>query len=277
MLFPDQLGMGPASAKRALKFTGESCPAPLGPLHEAQNWGTSGLHLSSRGCNADQQCMDLLHKAVSPLSRGCAGEGAHSDVCRGPHQAAPALVAYRHGQSKAPMQGRAQLDAPAPAASGLHNALVRSTAGLIMMFVISHSFIMYPRGCAEGSVPALISLTTCWHPLLSPSRMAVWAVLLPLLLGILLFQARPVLTLAASYMIVAMSTWVLMACRALCAWQGSIRQAGSGIMSRVTSSVELGQIGLMKVTSAAMPACKSAAALSRLLPSQEPTSLLAAG
>eukprot|EP00891_Asterochloris_glomerata_P006014 jgi/Astpho2/6014/Aster-03971 len=72
--------------------------------------------------------------------------------------------------------------------------------------------------------------------------MAVWAVLLPLLLGCLQFQARLVLELAASYMIVATLNWMLMACRALCAWQGSIRQADGGIIS----PVKLDQIGLMK-------------------------------
>ena len=100
-------------------------------------------------------------------------------------------------------------------------------------------------------MPAILSLTILCHPLPSPSRMAVWAVLPPLLLGYLLFQARPVLVLPASYMIVAMSTWVMVACRALCAWQGNIRQAGGGIIN----PTQLGQIGLMKVHSAALQFC----------------------
>ena len=101
--------------------------------------------------------------------------------------------------------------------------------------------------------------------------MAVWAVLLPLLLGCLQFQARLVLELAASYMIVATLNWMLMACRALCAWQGSIRQGDGGIIS----PVKLDQIGLMKVHSVAMPPCTFAAALCRLMPG--PHQRLAAG
>ena len=68
---------------------------------------------------------------------------------------------------------------------------------------------------------------------------------------------------------------VLLACRALHAWQGSNRQAGSAII--IISSVKLGQLGRIKVHSAAMPPCNPAAAVCRLMPSQDLISLLAAG
>ena len=153
-------------------MSGEQRKAELRPHHwvlgmRQRSRGTSGYSLSSRGRNADQQCMGLLHKMMSPLSRGCVGRSAvrhlqrtsPGDTCTG------GMAAW---QVKAPMQEPVQLDQQHHHHHQQHLACKCPSQAYSWppLDVCHQPLIHYVyQGCAEGSVPATLALTIPLPPL----------------------------------------------------------------------------------------------------------------